>query len=628
MPHRTRPYPRPLHLLFIAAIVLCALLAAEPAGAQDAVLPGAAPPLTITPSLSLTIPPSIALAITATAVLTPSLAADPFAGLLDAESPVVARIEYTATFAEVECPFIVPWNQQITCGELEVPENRTDIQSDGVSLFVVILKSLSRPELDPILVIPDGPGREGTSLRRLFYSSAGAPFRINRDIILFDPRGAGYSSPSLACPEVRAAQSTGAAQLAAYHACHARLLDAGRDLSAYTSATEVADIVDLAQTLGIGSLNIYATGYGTQIAVLLADSHPNLVRSMVLDGVLPVDANALLEGPLNLYTTLQRVAQDCSTTPACNAAYPALEARLLEVIDRYTKTPAPLGYGSGDDIFALMINRLAQGGDLLPAFITALFDEDLATACLLLPPNAGCATTLENAAPFPANDRAPDDTSGAAPWHMLLPDAANPGGPQVETVTWLMRTLGYAQPGALFAHLDSLTLEEVSALLDEAPAPAAETPSEGLTASVFCAEDAPFYTRADLRHIAGRIPRQFGLLPLEQAALMQAVCIFWRATPVARAEMLIQPILAPVLIVNGAHDAQTPPTWARRAAAGMERAEVQLFPGDGHALLASGDTCLPAMMQVFYAAPGANTRAACTSALTLDFVLPGDELLP
>lgn len=52
--------------------------------------------------------------------------------------------------------------------------------------FVVILKSLGRPEIDPILVLPDGPGGEGTSRRQLFYNTLNAPFRGHRDIILFD----------------------------------------------------------------------------------------------------------------------------------------------------------------------------------------------------------------------------------------------------------------------------------------------------------------------------------------------------------------------------------------------------------------------------------------------------------
>lgn len=625
MPNLRRHRLLPLVLSAACALTL-AILAPGAARAQ------AGAPVTVLVPLTATPVPTTTQPLTATLPVT---AADPLSGLLT-PLPAVPPIEYATSFAEVECPFIVPWNQEIICGELEVPENRTDPDSQGVSLFVAILKSLGRPEMDPVLVLPDGPGSDGVSNRRLFYD---APVRSNRDVILIDPRGAGYSSPSLNCPEVVDAQPTSSARLAnadllaGYRACYARLLDEGRDLSGYTSAAQVEDIADLAQVLGIGSLNIYATGYGTRIAALLADRHPNLVRSMVLDGVLPVAANALLEEPLNLYGAIQRVTQDCSVTPACNAAYPALEARLLEVVDRYNAAPAAVGYGSGADILALLVEQLADGSRVMPAFITALYDEDFAAACAVLPPERGCtrpasADEAIHAARAARSVAQSTPVAGATSWRPLLPDADDPAGNDIETVSWLMRTLGFKQPAELFAHLDTLALDAVTALLADAPATQVDTSSEGLAASVLCAEEAPFYTLDDLRRVAARIPTQFGALPLLHAAQVQAICAFWKTPPTAASDRLIQPILAPVLLVNGTHDAQTPPTGARRAAAGMERGRVQLFPGYGHAILASGDDCLPAMMQVFYANPGGDERAACAGALVLNFHLPGDEPLP
>ncbi len=560
--HRTRPmpnhcHPRLLKLLLatlIAVFTLTARGAAEPALAQSGALITPTLPISATPALTSTLPVT---------------AATPFSPLEGLRTPLATAsvVEYATSFAEVECPFVAPWDQEIICGELEVPENRAAADSDGVSLFVIILKSFGPPQTDPVLVLADGPGNEGTSLRHLFYNLQDAPFRSNRDIILFDPRGAGYSTPSLNCPEVDEGAPVDAALVASYQACYDRLQDEGHDLSAYSAATQVADIADLAQVLGIGSLNIYATGYGTRVATLLADRRPNLVRSMVLDGVLPVDANAPLEAPLNFYATLQRVAQDCSMTPACNAAYPALEARLLEVIDRYNRNPAPKGFGSGDEILAHIARQLGQGGRVLPALITALFDEDFDIACALAPPVGGCREPLSAAAAIQAAQRrleeGPAESSPNAPqWQSLLPSGAN-AAPQIETLSWLMRTLGFATPAALSAHLETLPIDEVAALLAEAPVPNADVHSEGLAASAWCAEDAPFFTRVDLRRVAARLPLQFGTLPLEEAALMQAVCSFWEVTPQTAADKLIQPITAPVLLVGGSHDAQTPPAWAR-----------------------------------------------------------------
>ncbi len=553
--HRRLP-----QFLLSALIAAVALLAAADVYAQDGAVMTPVPPLTGTTAVTTALP------------LTPT---DPLAGLLT-PIPAVPPIEYATSFAEVECPFIAPWNQEVICGEMEVPENRADPDSQGVSVFVAILKSLGRPEMDPVLVLPDGPGVDGVSLRRLIY---GAPLRSNRDVILLDPRGTGYSTPSLNCTEVQGASSDPGEILAAYRTCYARLLEEGVDLSGYSSAAQVEDVVDLAQLLGIGSLNLYATGYGTRIAALLADKHPNLVRSMILEGVLPVAANPLLEEPLNLYNTVQRVAQDCTATPDCNAAFPALVARLLEVIDRYNAAPDRTGYGNGDDILALLVQRLAAGGDFLPAFVTALFDEDFTTACALLPPAGGCKLPTSAAEAIETARAACTGAlqSAGLTWRSLLPSAADPTGADAETVAWLMGTLGFTLPAELFAHLDTRPFAEVAALLAEAPSADLDSLSEGAAATLYCAEDAPTFTLDDLRRVAARIPAQFGALPIEHAAVVKAICTFWKTPPLESSARIVQPILAPTLLVNGTHDAQTPPTWARRVAAGMEQARRRAF---------------------------------------------------
>ncbi len=85
------------------------------------------------------------------------------------------------------------------------------------------------------------------------------------------------------------------------------------------------------------------------------------------------------------------------------------------MIDRYNKKPLPgdIGYGSGDDILKFIFKQLYNGGAKIPAFVTALFDEDFARACALMPPDVGCFFAQEpggawqpvqGAAPMPTLD--------------------------------------------------------------------------------------------------------------------------------------------------------------------------------------------------------------------------------
>lgn len=601
--------------------------------------------------------------------------------------------EYTPAFEEIACPFVPPWSQTIICGTLSVPEVRSNPDASPISIFVMILKSQSTPLTDPIFVLPGGPGSAGSQSRSLFY---GLPAHRNRDIVMLDPRGTGHSFPSLDCFENNAAGMSYEDAADASQACYARLVAEGRELAGYVTTEQVQDIADLAKVLGYGKINLYATSYGTRVAVQLADRYPALVRSMVLDGVLPVAVNSLLEEPLNDYGVLQRIARDCAQDPRCNGSFPALEARLLEVIDRYNRRPVPddIGYGSGDDILKFLFKQIYAGGRKIPAFITALYYEDFAQACEILPPSVGCffadidrsngthhalvtvpteaemlgdidafqpelaprwvftwtpfllpaelemlqsdpqaepqsGTTAAPAAEAPVAEN-DDDTAAieplvdieTPPWraHFVRPE--DPFSPDLDRISWLMHDLGYARPEDLFAWLDTLTESEVQTLLQAIPDPRFDSFSEGVYASVMCAEEAPYYTLQDIADLAARIPQQFGSLPTRRATEVKDLCEFWQVPRVSAAQKMTLPSGVPTLITNGTHDAITPSVWAERAAIYLDKVWLRLFPGYGHAILSTGDACAQEMLGLFYANPNADPSPPCFRNLRLDFLVP------
>lgn len=535
--------------------------------------------------------------------------------------PAPAPILKLPSYTETECPFFAPWGDEVSCGLLRVPERRSTLDADPgahpdaepgaefIELFVTILHSRGKATDDPVLVLPGGPGGGALGSRIHFYA---LKLRTTRTVILLDPRGTGLSRPSLDCFEVSEPDELQPDLTAAYAACAERLLAEGRDLSAYGSAEQVEDVADLALALGIERLNLYATSYGTRVAVQVANRYPALVRSMVLDSVLPLSVNALLEEPLNTWAVFLRVAQDCAADPACNAAFPALEVRLLAVIDRYNQTPLPgdIGYGSGDEILRLLYQRLYEGGATLPALITAFYTEDFARACALLPPDTGC--WFADAA---AAGQGPDAAAEAT-----LPHPPGlPAGAAAEQLAWLLHELDAASPAALAAQLELLAPAELDALLGRAPHPARDGFSEGAFASVLCSEEAPFYTTDDVALIAQRIPPQLGDLPVQRAADVAALCAFWPVTPVSPAAKVSDLLQTPTLVVGGTHDPITPPVWARRAAAYLEASRVVLFPGRGHGVLAGDDPCMDQLLARFYANPRLRTLPLCVNDLHIDW---------
>ena len=61
----------------------------------------------------------------------------------------------------------------------------------------------------------------------------------------------------------------------------------GADLIAYNSTESAADFADLRKALGYAAWNVYGTWYGSYLAQTLMREHPEGIRSVVLDSVLP-----------------------------------------------------------------------------------------------------------------------------------------------------------------------------------------------------------------------------------------------------------------------------------------------------------------------------------------------------
>lgn len=116
---------RRVHLLRLLLPVACACSALFVTGLAHAQETPTAPAATaaapVTTTAILTAAPTLTAAQPSTATASPE-PANPLDGLLD-PLPATPMAEYTTSFAEVECPFTAPANQQIICGEFEAPKN-------------------------------------------------------------------------------------------------------------------------------------------------------------------------------------------------------------------------------------------------------------------------------------------------------------------------------------------------------------------------------------------------------------------------------------------------------------------------------------------------------------------------
>jgi pimeloyl-ACP methyl ester carboxylesterase len=270
--------------------------------------------------------------------------------------PVLGRVSQAAEgptsvprFEQATCPKIqgVEWLNRASCGYLFVPEDRSKPDGRTIQLLVSRHRATSshkRP--DPIVYLEGGPGDiaplESNEILK-------ADFMRNRDILVVSQRGTWGSKPFLSCAASNDfarellglryySEETKRAHLAASEACRRELIATGADLSAYNSTESVADLVDLRKVLGITEYNVYGTSFGTYTAQTLMRDHPEGIRSVVLDSVLPVSYSI----PANWWNTqygFNYLFKACAAQPACNAAHPHLQQTFTALVNKLEAKP-------------------------------------------------------------------------------------------------------------------------------------------------------------------------------------------------------------------------------------------------------------------------------------------------
>ena len=311
----------------------------------------------------------------------------------------------TAAFTPAPCPVAAPLPDLVegegyVCGLVTVPQRHGD--PAGTQLQLAAMRIVSQSEVrqsDPIVFAADGPGESGLDLASAAtHLTSSFP---DRDLILFDQRGARNSVPFLRCEEhdpVALSALTGqidsadalTADAAAYAACAARFAGAGYDLAAFNTLESAADVRDVATALGYTDYDFHGTGYGTRIGQTLVRDLPTGLRSVVLDSVEPTSLNT---GPLRASTfqdAFQALVSACSEAETCSAEHPDLEQTLLDTAIRLTtepvRVPVTLGGATLDvvvtgngfvDAVAAQFQGDANDIDAIPAFIARAAGDDL-----------------------------------------------------------------------------------------------------------------------------------------------------------------------------------------------------------------------------------------------------------
>jgi pimeloyl-ACP methyl ester carboxylesterase len=195
------------------------------------------------------------------------------------------------------------------CGTVPVPLDRTGGVPGQIGLRVARIPARTGASDTAVVVLAGGPGQAAlpftTAVARQF-----APELADRDLIVFDQRGTGVSDP-LRCHSFDRRQAGSLQTMVA--SCASELGSAG---GFYRSIDSADDIDAVRQAAGVEKLTVIGTSYGTTVALLYAQRHPEHVERLVLDSPVPADGGSPFQLP-----TMRAVSGvvDGMCGPSCRA---------------------------------------------------------------------------------------------------------------------------------------------------------------------------------------------------------------------------------------------------------------------------------------------------------------------
>lgn len=241
------------------------------------------------------------------------------------------------TTISLESCHIDNYREEVLCGSHTVYEDRVAGSGRQIEIRFAVLPAVDETAApDPLVLFAGGPGQAAMDMApvaRLFLAAVNE----DRDIVLIDQRGMGASHP-LACDELDD-DSALSLPMAEQHRLARELLSdclttLDADVTLYTQDLANEDIHEILQGLGYEQVNLYGASWGTRSALLYAHRYPEHVRTMVLDGALPLENTAPLHAAADADRALQALFDDCATDTACQKTFPELRHEFQAAVER------------------------------------------------------------------------------------------------------------------------------------------------------------------------------------------------------------------------------------------------------------------------------------------------------
>ena len=447
-------------------------------------------------------------------------------------------------------------NNVFECSYFSVPIDYTN-PADGAMRISVIRKLATGSAQGSLVLNPGGPGGSGIEYTTYVEYVVSASLRENFDIVGFDPRGVGQSTP-VEClndeqteeyialdgspdDQIEIDQAQEMAELFG-QTCATNSPDTYKFLDT-VSATRDIDI--LRALLGDEKLNWLGKSYGTFLGATYADLFPDRVGRMLLDGAIdPTLTNKQLSygQALGFELALNRFVDDCSTESDCplSASGAAGVSEVGDLLIELDANPVTLDDGR---LFTQAMGTLGVVG--------SLYDKQY-------------------------------------------------GWPELRT------NLGLAFDGdfsGLASSVDFYTGRQLDGSYKDN--------SNDAIAAVNCLDRPDRATTEQTVALASEwklMAPNFG----EYLAWSNISCSYWQADATGVPKEITAPGTPTILVVGTVYDPATPYAWSQALVSQLSKGVLLTLDGDGHTAYYQGSRCIDEIVDNFYLTGEAPAGITCT----------------
>ena len=440
------------------------------------------------------------------------------------------------------------------CTTLRVPLDYKHPTGEAISLSVIRLKA--KNSVDSLLLNPGGPGGSGVDYARAATYVVSKDLISRYDIVGFDPRGVGRSTPVHCLTDAQTDRIIAAdgspdnqVEINLLIALNKNFARACQNKSStlyrfVDTASAARDIDILRNALGDKKLNWLGKSYGTFLGATYAELFPKRVGRMVLDGVVdPTLSNTELsrgqavafEAALNRFINDCYSHTDCPLTGSPKFGY----SQIVDLLNSLDSHPAILKNG----------RTFTQAMGLI-GILGSLYDKQY-------------------------------------------------GWPQLRSDLSAAFRLSF-EP--LARNLDLYT--------SRGPDGKYENNSNDAIAAVNCL-DRP--DRPSVQQTLRLVKQWRKAAPLfgDYLAWSNLSCTYWKAPATDKPHAILAPGSPMILVVGTLHDPATPYEWSKSLSKQLHNSTLLTFDGDGHTAYMQGSSCIDKVVDNYFITGVTKTGIVC-----------------